>query len=186
MSAVGVRLSRIGSVLLLIGCLLQTVGASAQRFHGPAYSAVAPDGWTTTTQNVVKGGVAFLGPTQQGFAVNINILSEPAPHETLAQYVETTHKQLALHKEMKLVKEGKTTMSASPAHTMLSDLLLTDHPNLPPLRTYQAFAIHKDRAYVVTLTYPKSTSEAAVKQYTNLFNKFLASFRWEQEAAPKK
>ena len=124
----GVRL------IALMGCFVgAAVHAPAQRYKGPTYSLTPPAGWSTTTQNVAKGGVAFLGPRETNFAVNINLLSEPAPYETLAQYVQANHRQVAAHKElgMTILKDGKTVMAGTPAHTMSSEIHLQNRPDLP-------------------------------------------------------
>lgn len=170
--------------IALMGCcfIAATVPAPAQRFKGPTYSLMPPAGWTTTTQNVAKGGVAFIGPREQEFTVNINLLSEPAPHETLAQYVQANHRQVAAHKEMgmTILKDGKTVMAGGAAHTMLSELHLANRPNVPTLRTVQVYAMHKDRAYILTLTYPKSVAEPSRTKYVAAFDKMVASFHWER------
>jgi hypothetical protein len=168
--------------------VLAAVQASAQRFKGPTYSLVAPAGWNTTTTDLSKGGVAFLGPYEQNFEVNINILSEPAPHETLAQYVEATHKQVAAHPEigMKILKDGTKTMAGTPVHTVLAELRMPKRPDIPLLRNYQVYAMHKDRAYILTLTYPKNVAAGSAKKYTAVFDKLLASFQWVRAAALKK
>ena len=175
--SLGVRL------FALIACLVVvTVVGSAQRYKGPTYSLTPPAGWVTSTKNVAKGGVAFLGPTEQNFAININILSEPAPKETLAQYVDANHRQIAARKEfgVTVLKDGKTVMASTPAHTMLSEMHIPNRPELPFLRTYQVYAMHKDRAYILTLTYPKSVAESSIKKYTAALDKLVASFHWER------
>ena len=165
----------------LVVCFgVAAVHSPAQRFKADLYSFVPPIGWTRTTQNVSKGVAAFLGPREQDFAVNINILSEPAPHETLAQYVDATHRQFAAHKEMTRLKDGTTVMAGGPAHTMLSELQLADHPNLPTLISHQVYAMHKNRAFILTLTYPKGLAEASARKYDAAFTKSVASFQWER------
>lgn len=168
--------------------VLAVVQASAQRFKGPTYSLVAPAGWAMTTEDVSKGGVAFLGPHEQNFAVNINVLSEPSPHETLAQYVEATHKQVAAHPEigMTILKDGTKTMAGAPAHTVLVELHMPKRPDIPLLRNYQVYAMHNDRAYILTLTYPKNVAAGSAKKYTAVFDKLVASFQWERPTARKK
>jgi hypothetical protein len=162
--------------------------ATAQRFKGPTYSLAAPAGWVTTTQNIAKGGVAFVGPLEGDFAVNINLLSEPAPHETLAQYVEANRRQIAAHKElgMTILKDSKTVLGGTPAHTTFAEMHVPKRPEMPHLRTYQVYAMHQDRAYILTLTYPKKVTEAAIKKYRAAFDQVAASFRWEKLPAPKK
>lgn len=176
-------------ILTLVVCfVVAAVHAPAQRYKLPAYSVVPPGGWTTTTQKVAKGGVAFLGPREQNFAVNINILSEPAPYETLQQYVEGTHRQIASHKEagMTILKDGSTVVAATPAHTVVAAMHIPNRPEIPLLSTHQVYVMHNNRAYILTLTYPKGTPAASAKQYVAAFNKLVASFHWEKEPAPKK
>jgi len=180
------RSSRARLFVLVGGYIIAALPAPAQRLKMVTYSLTPPVGWTTTTQNVAKGGVAFLGPQIQDYAVNINVAIDPAPHETLAQYVGAMHRQLAKPKEMKLLQDGTGSLAGQPAHTMLAELHVTGHAEIPILWVQEVFAIHKDRAYIVTLTYPKGIAAASAKKYKTAFDKVVASFRWEQEPALRK
>jgi hypothetical protein len=156
------------------------VPAPAQRFKSSTYSVTPPAGWLTSTQNVIKGGVVFLGPREEDFTVNINVLSEPAPHETLAQYVQAIHRQVTAAKQMVILKDGSKVLAGTPAHTMMTDLMLKDRRGLPTLRVHQVYAMHKDRAYILTLTCPENVSDAAAYRYNAAFDKVVASFQWEK------
>jgi hypothetical protein len=172
--------SRARLLTLVVLFVLAAVHAPAQRFKSYAYSVTPPAGWVTSTQNTPKGGVAFLGPRETQFTVNINVLTDPAPHETLAQYIKALQGQIAAGKKMIILKEGSRMLGGSPAHTMLTDLNLKDHPELPTLRVHQIFTIHKDRVYIVTLTYPENIPDAAAFKYIAAFDKVAASFQWER------
>lgn len=165
--------------------MVMAMTASAQRYQSMAYSVEPPTGWTTTGQEMIKGNVAFLGPHEKDFTVNINILSEPAPREALTQYVQAIHRQVAAGKEMTILKESSTKLSGTPAHSMMTELRLKKRTDVPLLRVHQVYAMHKDRAYIVTLTYPKSVPTPASNKLIAAFNKLVASFRWEQEARIK-
>ena len=174
------RLSRACLIALAVCFVAAAVRAPAERVKAGFFSLVPPVGWNRTTQNVSSGVTAFLGPREQDFAVNINILSEPAPRETLAQYVGATHRQFAAHKEMTRLKDGTTVIAGEPAHTMLSELRVADHPNLPTLVSQQVYIMHKSRAFILTLTYPKDIAETSARKYDAAFRKSIASFKWER------
>lgn len=163
---------------LVVLYIAMAIPASAQRFKSLAYSLTPPVGWTMSSQ-VPKGGVAFLGPREDYFTVNINVLSEPAPHQTLAQYMKSIHSQIASGKKMIILKEGSRVLAGTPAHTMLTDLNLRDRHELPTLRVHQIYALHKDRAYIITLTHPENISDVSANRYMNAFDKVVASFQWE-------
>lgn len=173
--------SSVVRLLTLVPCFVAAaVHAPAQRFKSLTYSLTPPAGWTATTQNVAKGGVAFLGPRERAFTVNINVLSEPAPRETLAQYVNAIHRQIAAGKQMIILKDGSKILAGTPAHTMLTSLRLKDHPDVPTLRVHQVYAMHRDRAYILTLTYPENVADAPANRYIAAFDKAVASFQWER------
>lgn len=174
--ASGVRL------LGLIALFFAMAGpVTAQRFKSSGYSALPPAGWVATTENIAKGSVAFVGPREKGFAVNMSISIDPAPRETLAQYVGAIHKQLATPKEMKLLKDGtRVVAGGTPAHTILAELHVPGHSDLPVLTVHEVFAMHKDRAYILTLTYPKGVAETSAQKYRAAFDKLVASFQWER------
>jgi hypothetical protein len=170
-------------VVALIACLVvAAVQVDAQRFKAGFYSFVPPVGWQRATENVSKGMVAFMGPRELNFGVNINILSEPAPHETMAQYVTASHKLVEAHKEigMKILKDGAKVMAGGPVHTVIAELQMPNRPDIPMLRNYQVYALHKDRAFILTLTYPKDVPQSSAKKYIDAFDKLVASFKWEK------
>lgn len=178
----GVRL------LTLVVCFVVGIlPAFAQRIETATYSVLSPTDWTKQTKDIVSGGVAFLGPQEKDFQVNINVLSEPAPRETLAQYVQAIHRQVTSGSEMTILKDTpKVLLAGTPAHRMLTELHLKKRTDVPILRVHQIYAMHKDRAFILTLTYPKSVTQASEKKYLAAFNKLVASFQWKKQATGKK
>ena len=180
-------------LLMLVACfVVAAVHAPAARYKSATYSVVPPDGWTTSTENLPKGAVAFLGPHELGpqvqdFIVNITVTVEHAPHETLTQYVEAMRRQLASPKEMKIRKDGASVLGGNtPAHTIFGELHVANHAELPVLLTHEVIAMHNDRAFILVLTYPKGIATANEKRYVAIFDKLVASFQWEKETALKK
>ena len=178
----GVRL------LTLVVCFVVGVfPAFAQRIESANYSVLMPMDWTKQTKNIVAGGMAFLGPQEKDFQVNINVLSEPAPHETLTQYVQAIHKQVTSGSEMTILKDTfNVLLAGTPAHRMLTELHLKKRTDVPILRVHQIYAMHKDRVFILTLTYPQSVTQASEKKYIDAFDKLIASFQWKREAPRKR
>jgi len=175
-------------LLTLVVCFVVGVlPAFAQRIETATYSVMPPTGWTKQTKDIVAGGVAFLGPQEKDFTVNINVMSEPAPRETLAQYVQAIHRQVTPGGEMTILKDTpKVLLAGTQAHRMLTELHLKKRTDVPILRVHQIYAMHKDRAFILTLTYPKSVTQDSEKKYIAAFNKLIASFQWKKEATGKK
>jgi hypothetical protein len=185
------RSSRLRLLMLVVCFGVAAILAHAERFKSRTYSLMPPVGWTATTENMAKDGVAFrgpheLGPQAQDFTVNITVSIDPALHETLEQYVDAQHRQLASSKEMKILKGGACLLAGTPAHTILYEVHVANHAEIPVLLAHEVFTMHKDRAYILVLTYPKDIAAASANKYIAAFHKVVASFQWVGEAAPKK
>lgn len=136
------------------------------------YAVTPPPGWTRK-MDMAKPYVAFVGPEEAGFQPNLNIYTEPAAHKTLAQYVRVSRETITASKAMRLQSDRKATLGGSPAQ-MLQSLVAAGGQT--PATVVQILAVHGGRGYIVTFTAPP----AAIKKYTPVFDRVLASFRWQK------
>ncbi len=168
--------------VLLCACgALLTANARGDRFKSLYYSFAPPAGWNKTTKGVPTGGVAFVGPTEKNFAVNVNIYSEPAPNETLQQYVDASRKQILAKKVMDIKKESGKTMGGQPAYGWRAVMTVPNKPHLPVLFVRQVIAMHLNQAFILTLTYPNTLPQASKDKYDKAFDKVVDSFKWERD-----
>src|ERR1700737_4625161 len=83
-SALTTRMRRYAPMIAVV--LLCSAPVARGQQHGSRYkstyfSLTPPHGWRQTLERVPPGGVAFVGPTEERFATNIIVYSEPAGDE---------------------------------------------------------------------------------------------------------
>jgi hypothetical protein len=140
------------------------------------YSFQPPEGWTRKT-DLPKPVVGYIGPVEDEFAVNfnVNIHGRPVEEADLDQFIAGIKIANA-----EMYDRAKTTLNGMPARSWRTHLKIPGHA---PMENRQVVCIYNKRAYELTFTMPPSV----VKKYDPVFEKIVASFRWEKEtpkAAP--
>jgi hypothetical protein len=133
------------------------------------YAVQLPAGWTRATE-VPAPAVAFRGPLEKNFAVNvvIDVHGVPVERNQEARFVEQVKKDFKTMATMTPLR--KTRLAGLPAYTWLAHLRV---PQARGIENRQFLFFHKRRAYKITFSYPVSVR----KKYAPTFDKILASFR---------
>lgn len=157
---------------VLLCCSADGVAARSEgRFRDPEgrYSFAPPPGWKLKT-GLPSPIVAFIGPEENGFAVNfmVNIYSRPVKSDEEVAFVRSIKVQ---HGALYALK--RTTLGGYPAHCWRTHLRV---PKFPELENRQIVCFHENRAYELTFTMTPS----AKRRYDPVFDRVVASFRWEK------
>ena len=134
------------------------------------FSFQPPEGWQRRP-DLPRPVVAFIGPEEEGFAVNfvVNIHNKPVEEAELDKFVQ----QIKIENG-EIYAQTKTTLNGKPARAWRTHMHVPGHPLL---ENRQIVCIFNKRAYELTFTMPP----VAVKKYDPVFEKIVASFRWEKE-----
>ncbi len=125
---------------------------SAGRLTAPDsdFSVELPDGWSDATDKAASFGAvtAYLGPADNGFATNVNVVRQEIGNVTVAQYANGT---------MQGVRSIGATSITDPAPRTIdgSDALeysFTDKQAGRTLKQRQTVVVHNEVGYVITYT----------------------------------
>jgi len=161
--------------LALLACAVLATADSAPARYKDAkfkFSFLPPAGWTQDPDQH-SPMVAFLGPKEQDFTVNVSVYSESTSLSNLDSLIKVTKKEDAKVKGFVLYEEKRTKLGGQPAHAWRAHLKLAGKP---PLELRQVFCLHDKRSFSLTLTMPPGS----VKKYDTVFEKLMTSFRWEK------
>jgi hypothetical protein len=143
------------------------------REHGVALWG--PPGWTAQDPPPFGAAAAFVGPTHDGFAVNMTLIALPLEHEGLYGHAAAQKRNLAaavgvedIDRPLELEVAGKTALIVK---------LRYEQDGLA-LETWQCHIRRDGRVYTLTLTGPAG----AVAQYREEFHGTLASLRFVPSA----
>ncbi|HLK56593.1 MAG TPA: hypothetical protein VKU00_08515 [Chthonomonadaceae bacterium] len=142
------------------------------------YSFQPPEGWQRR-MDLPKPIVAFLGPEEEDFSANfsVNLMGKPVENEDLDKLVA----QVKIENG-DIYARTKTALNGIPARAWRTHLHVPGHP---VVENRQILCVYNKRVYELTFTMKPDT----VKKYDPVFEKIVASFRWEKEpskAAPAK
>ncbi len=132
------------------------------------FSFAPPAGWKRKP-DVPAPAVDFAGPKSGKFTTNIavNVYAtavRPADEAKLVQGIAVKHGTV--------YAIGPAKLGGLPAHSWRTHLQV---PEFPILENHQVLCLHGGRAVEITLTAPPG----AMKKYEPIFDRLLASFRWE-------
>jgi hypothetical protein len=136
------------------------------------FSINPPKGWKIQ-ENIKMDNftipVAFIGPVEKNFAVNINIYIEKINETTLQEYVNLNKKILTLVvSSYNLISERNTTINNHEAY----ELLYTAKIKNTDLAYKQIFLIKNNSGYVITFTALKDNFD----KYIVVFDKSIETF----------
>ena len=150
--------------LALIGCGKGSPKDATDWSYNP------PDGFTQQDKQV-KGATVFLGPVEDGFKTNLQVLAGTNPNEK-AQHVAELALQKAQASGNVSVKEQEAyTIPDSDAYTWLISKKL---PN-GNVAEQRQFVVMKDG---VAVLFTMTASEASMKKYDQALADSLQSFKW--------
>jgi hypothetical protein len=172
--------------------LLAGVGSAqkALRYTNAPYhfSLDIPAGWVSVPESK-KALVAFAGPRVQGFAATLNVTTSLVGDTTLAEYTNATKQRYAKVQASQNAKtqsdrtvritslnvfdEKSMTLGELPARCWRVQI---SSPQRPTIEERQVFCIKEKRGFVVTF----STRILDKKQNDPIFDKLLASFKWDK------
>lgn len=110
-------------------------------------SIVPPEGWVTDESQPLKRVVAFLGPTEDDFAVNMVILIRKLPYEiSLEEFIKEGKKDLVNFQDFNMVSERDRIIDGIEAH----EWVFTFKMDTFNLKEKQVFLIKNGKVYLIT------------------------------------
>ena len=164
-----------------MGCVVALSGICAPQAINTRYTDVEyhfsflpPAGWKRKA-DVPAPAVDFVGPKFGNFTANIvvNVYSGPflpAEEEKRVQSVQVQYGTI--------FTIGTAKLGGEPAHSWRTRLHV---PGFPALENHQIFCLHNGHAVEITLTAPPTV----MKKVDPVFDRVLASFRWEDKKPDK-
>ena len=130
------------------------------------FSIQPPEGWTIQ-EDWFGAIVCFIGPTEDDFAVNINIVSEETDM-SLEEYVELSKQQIKDILNATIISGGSRTIKNHEAY----EIVLTWTMGAHNLKQKQVYLIEKGRAYIITCTASQSNYDSYVSTFDESINTF--------------
>jgi len=176
------------SVCLFLLLCLQSIGVRLSAAPENArytdtthrFSIVPPVNWTVN-KTLIPHYAVFVEPSrpQQVEATTLGTYGEPVRKLTLEQYVKSTRQEVLKEQGLTIYEEKDFLLDGVRAHGWRMHVALAGHP---AHENRQVFCVHNMQAVILTLT----AMPALIKKYDNDFDRAIASFRWEANAAPAK
>lgn len=144
------------------------------------FSIVPPPNWTVN-KTLIPHYAVFVEPNRpkQVEATTLGTYGEPVGKLTLEQYVKSTRKEVLKEQGLTIYEEKVFLLDGVKAHGWRMRVALPGHP---AHENRQLFCVHNMQAVILTLT----TMPDTIKNYDADFDRAIASFRWEANAAPVK
>ncbi len=156
-------------------CMLIILAPAPPALPGGAYinqplhfGFTPPAGWKQV--KIRDAVVAFTGPTELGFTVNINVYAKKVNRYSLKQYVKQSSEMASHMKYYHIIRQRATHLGGADAWERFNRLT-TQHR---PIETREVICYRDGNIIVITLT----ALESNFKRYDNYFSKVLASFSW--------
>lgn len=165
----------ISVVIIILAVAVIVVSPPETYLNGEyGFSINPPKGWKIK-ENVhidnITLIVAFIGPVENNFAVNINIYSENVKGMDLQEYVASNKKGLASSfPGYNLILEKNTTINSLEAY----ELIYTAKLRNKDLKYKQVFLIKDDEGYIITFAALKDNFD----KYIAVFEKSIGTFRF--------
>lgn len=136
------------------------------------FSVVLPAGWQDSSDKASSFGAltAYLGPTSDGFATNVNVVRQDVGAMSASDYADLTRRGVrSLH---------VSAMSATSPRTVDSEDALeytfTDQQVGRTLKQRQTVVVHDQKGYVITYTALPSSYDTSVPAADSLID----SWQW--------
>lgn len=127
-----------------------------------------PAGWKQV--KIRDAVVAFTGPTEHGFTVNINVFAKRVDHYSLKQYVKQSSEMAGHMKYYHIIRQRATHLGLADAWERYNRLTTQNRP----IETHEVICYRDGNIIVITL----AALESSFKRYDVYFNRVLASFSW--------
>ena len=135
--------------------------ATGEKAETDAFSFTAPEGWRDVTDQIpgYDPEIAYAATeAQDGFTTNVNVLPEPAfQSRSVDEVVPATVKQLETMGFKDVQEQDRFTVAGEEAGVISAEA----SQNAVTYRTRQYFLAKDDKGWVVTFSFPASTTPDA-------------------------
>ena len=136
------------------------------------FSIALPDGWRDSTDKAGSFGAvtAYLGPTSDGFATNVNVVRQDIGTMSVSAYANLTRQGVRSLHVAGMTASSPRTVDGEDA----LEYAFTDQQVGRTLKQRQTVVVHDGKGYVITYTALPSSYDASVPAADSLID----SWQW--------